>query len=98
MIVRVDCPGCKQSLQLSEELFGKRIKCKKCGEMFVVGGKAPSKSEESEPTPNAKSRRKKGNLTLLTGTAAALAIVVILIAGGLGLYYYFEKTGANRQL
>jgi S1-C subfamily serine protease len=42
MAVTVTCPACEQSLPLSEELLGKKIRCKACQETFVAAA-APAK-------------------------------------------------------
>ncbi len=34
----IQCPDCQQQLQVSVDLLGKRVKCPKCGTIFVAAG------------------------------------------------------------
>src|SRR5437588_5268443 len=36
MAVNVNCPGCRTSYPVTEDLLGKKIRCKKCQETFVA--------------------------------------------------------------
>src|SRR6516164_6421931 len=36
MAVTVNCPGCRTSYPVTEELLGKKIRCKKCQETFTA--------------------------------------------------------------
>jgi hypothetical protein len=73
MAVTVSCPACGQSLPLSEELLGKKIRCKSCQEVFVaqaakakVGARgaapaeAPAKSGRNGTTTAPTPRRPAG--------------------------------------
>src|SRR4051794_21413144 len=54
MAVTVSCPGCAATIGVSEEILGKKVKCKRCQEMFIakaakvaagkVAGDAPAAS------------------------------------------------------
>src|SRR5947209_20575603 len=36
MAVNVNCPGCRTSYPVTEDLLGKKIRCKKCQETFTA--------------------------------------------------------------
>lgn len=54
MAIPVTCPACGANLKASEGLIGKKVKCTKCGTVFVVS-KAPSEQSndqnKAEPLP-----------------------------------------------
>jgi predicted Zn finger-like uncharacterized protein len=47
MAIPATCPGCNASYQLADTLRGKRVRCKSCSEVFIVGGK-PFASDRDE--------------------------------------------------
>ncbi len=52
----ISCPNCAAKLQVPDELSGKRLKCKKCGEAFVArpadDAPAPTAKPRSRPSSN----------------------------------------------
>jgi hypothetical protein len=50
MANKIPCPTCKVSLQLSDGLAGKKVKCPKCGNAFLVP-KPPEEEEATEVDP-----------------------------------------------
>ncbi len=48
MPIELRCPGCSRSLRVPEKVQGKRIRCPKCGHVFIV---ETSASKETSPTP-----------------------------------------------
>jgi predicted Zn finger-like uncharacterized protein len=57
MSLDVNCPSCGAAYSLADDLTGKRIRCKNCGEMFAAGnsqGVAPT--ERRKAAPSAKGR------------------------------------------
>ncbi|NOZ21659.1 MAG: TIGR00266 family protein, partial [Planctomycetes bacterium] len=36
MTIQTACPKCKQAYSLKDELAGKTVKCKKCGQAFTL--------------------------------------------------------------
>jgi predicted Zn finger-like uncharacterized protein len=48
MSIPATCPGCKATYQLADTMRGKKVRCKSCSEVFVVGGKplAPDYDED----------------------------------------------------
>src|SRR5262249_58619015 len=50
MSIQMACPGCGASYTLSDELRGKKVRCKKCEEIFAVNGVAKGGLEDlAEP-------------------------------------------------
>jgi predicted Zn finger-like uncharacterized protein len=53
----ISCPSCPQKLRVPEELFGRAVKCPKCGATFEAAGPAPAvervnaPAAASEPAP-----------------------------------------------
>ena len=52
------CPGCESSLNASDTLKGKKVKCKKCGAPFVARP-AVTVDDENEPTEEGPSFKRK---------------------------------------
>src|SRR5437660_7378790 len=50
MANKIPCPTCKVSLQLSDGLAGKKVKCPKCGNAFLVP-KPPEEEQATEVDP-----------------------------------------------
>src|SRR5947209_8339073 len=49
MAVNVNCPGCRTSYPVTEDLLGKKIRCKKCQETFTAtAAKAPAGSRPTD--------------------------------------------------
>lgn len=49
----VTCPSCENRLQAPDDMAGKRLKCKKCGETFVARRQRPADDEDA-PAPRSK--------------------------------------------
>jgi uncharacterized Zn finger protein len=47
MAISMECPGCERTLQTTDELAGKRIRCPGCGQVMVASAARPT----SGPTP-----------------------------------------------
>ena len=76
MAVSVTCPGCANTTNVSEELLGKKIRCKRCQEMFVAmgvrvpaGGKATDERIQTR-APGAKTQPKTNGQARPTISAA----------------------------
>lgn len=56
----ISCPSCPQKLRVPEELFGRAVKCPKCGATFEAGSPAAKEldaaAQVAEPTPAVASR------------------------------------------
>jgi hypothetical protein len=48
MPIVVSCPSCQRKLRSKETFAGRKVKCPKCGSLFVVKASAQSKSAEDE--------------------------------------------------
>src|SRR5438876_11884212 len=47
MSIQMACPGCGATYTLADELKGKKIRCKKCEEIFAVNGVAKRVAEDA---------------------------------------------------
>ena len=45
--IAINCPGCGKRYELSGDLAGKKSRCKKCGEVFTIGG---PRTQTRQPT------------------------------------------------
>ncbi len=86
----VSCPSCRAKGSVPAAKVGKKLKCPKCGEVFVAGGTAEPllTVEPAEPVltvepadPPARPRRKKSPWPLVWGGAA---VCLFVCCGGLG--------------
>ena len=55
-LIDITCPDCKKALKAPEELKGKKIKCKGCGNVFTVAAAPaekppPKKVDDDDPNP-----------------------------------------------
>ncbi len=50
IVIDLPCPNCERTLKVPETVFGKKIKCKHCGEPFLV----EPLDDEDEPKPKKK--------------------------------------------
>lgn len=58
MPIAMQCPGCKTKFEFANDLQGKRIKCKSCGDIFRVEKPvAKSKADDDRPAVKSASRR-----------------------------------------
>src|SRR5439155_25517953 len=69
MSIQMACPGCGASYTLADELKGKKIRCKKCEQIFAVNGVAkravdeaiePAEKVRTGPRPVAATGRRRG--------------------------------------
>ncbi|HMC63840.1 MAG TPA: trypsin-like peptidase domain-containing protein [Gemmataceae bacterium] len=65
MSIQMACPGCGASYTLSDELRGKKVRCKKCEEIFAVNGAA--KGDVKEPIEPAEKVRPGARATAAPG-------------------------------
>ena len=49
MSIKAVCPTCANIYQVGENLLGKKIRCKNCQGVFVLGEKPKVKIENEEP-------------------------------------------------
>lgn len=48
MPIRTSCPGCGCVLSLPDQLKGRKLRCKKCASIFVIGGAVPANEVDDE--------------------------------------------------
>src|SRR6186997_2406020 len=48
MPISMRCPGCQTRFELADDLAGKRIKCKSCGDIFRLPQPAPAKKARDD--------------------------------------------------
>jgi predicted Zn finger-like uncharacterized protein len=49
-MIQVECPFCKKKFTVRNNMMGKKVRCKSCGERFVLGGPSIQQSPlASEP-------------------------------------------------
>ena len=54
MAIQMSCPNCDATYTLADTQSGKKVRCRKCSEIFVVGGAR----DDAAATKNAKTSRK----------------------------------------
>ena len=89
MAVRVNCPQCDQSYTLRDELIGKTVRCKTCGEVFPVTANLEDDEfeivEDSVPDP----RQSKRAPTKLRKQDSSQSSVLKWVLVGLGTVVVF---------
>ncbi|HTK75701.1 MAG TPA: trypsin-like peptidase domain-containing protein [Gemmataceae bacterium] len=112
MAVTVVCPGCRTGYPISDDLVGKKIRCKKCQETFTA---TPSKNRATDDRiqtkpgavkagrrnddgPRGRPETKKAGKGLLIGVIAGA--IVLIVGGGIGalaLMFSSDTTTDNQQ-
>jgi predicted Zn finger-like uncharacterized protein len=88
MAKEVLCPTCGAPYPLAEEQRGQKVRCKKCGHAFAVGGERRRREGDE-----ARSKKARGlPLMPVVVTCAALGMLV-LGGGGVGLWYFWRSWG-----
>ena len=57
MPIQAKCPGCGAAYTLVDDQRGKRVRCKKCDETFVVGSAIKAQAPAPPPPPRRESVR-----------------------------------------
>jgi predicted Zn finger-like uncharacterized protein len=105
MPFRVNCPGCKTAYSVPEESLGKKLSCKKCGQVFAVGTAKPPAAPPPAPkplprrepltpvaaAPKPSAQPQKSSRLLVLALAAALLVLGGAVAGGVSAFLYFRK-------
>jgi predicted Zn finger-like uncharacterized protein len=63
MAINVKCPGCGSAYEMDESTSGKKVRCKKCSETFVVKAAASARDVAEDESSEAESRRSKSRRT-----------------------------------
>ncbi len=106
MAIPIACPGCGLTEKGPDHLLGKRLRCKRCKQGFVVGGgpehanssapPAPSSLDFGEPEARPAARRRTKQRSLKPVFVLFL-IGFLLGAGGVGGYLYMNKPAASTE-
>lgn len=86
MSIRAECPACGASYKLRDELAGKRVRCKECGDTFAVGGRARRAADEDA----APGRASSGAPVALI-IAGCVVGVLVLVGGTVGFFVWRSK-------
>jgi hypothetical protein len=57
-MIEIPCPNCEKQLKVPEEVFGKKIKCKHCGEPFRVEDPDASRADDEDEDEKPKKKGK----------------------------------------
>jgi S1-C subfamily serine protease len=104
MSTRIVCPHCRAANQVSDELLGKKIRCRRCDEVVLavrpeddtgIVDERPRRARRLDPedddlVPAGRSRRRRRRKRGLSGLAifAAMFSVLVIVVAG-GLIAYF---------
>jgi hypothetical protein len=92
MPIRVTCPKCQSIFACPDDYRGRALRCKKCGQPFVVGSPARSKTAAARPAPPVRQKPSRGRFLL----AALVALLIGAAAGFPAAYFLLKKeTPAN---
>jgi len=113
MPLRVLCPGCQTAYTCPDDIRGKKLKCKKCERVFLVGGAVPPKAAEpavqTVPTrravapPSAAAPPRTAPVVgrppplLALVVGGVLALLVVAAAGAVGVYFLAFRNGPRSQ-
>ena len=86
------CPHCRTPHRLDNDLDGRLIRCKSCGEPFRVGGGRPV--DDDDPRPRRRDRSESSALVPLLIVGGVLG--VIGISGGGVLLWYLARSSRAR--
>ena len=65
MIMKIECPKCKQQYSVEDALVGEEVECTACNHVFVVQKKEPFKLEKANPSSEEQSRIQTPNETTI---------------------------------
>jgi S1-C subfamily serine protease len=89
MTIRVVCPECGAANSVSDNLSGRKTRCRRCDEVFLV----PDDDQRRRPP-----RRRRSQSSAATAVAAMLAILVIAVFVAVVVgYYVFSQPPSHQQ-
>jgi predicted Zn finger-like uncharacterized protein len=109
MTIRVSCPGCKTAYAVPDEHRGKKLRCKKCQQVFriesaavpkpqpVAAAAAPESDFESmtaDESPTRGSRPRQSGISPILIIAGVAAVVFVLGGGAVAAYFLFKEPPA----
>lgn len=87
-MAKIVCTTCDTPIRVSEEMYGRRIRCEECGAVFRVDDDLLDDADRRAPAGGKKRRRKKSaqSLAALPWIFAGVMVgLVALVGGGVGL-------------
>jgi S1-C subfamily serine protease len=93
MAVHVVCPGCQHALQVAESVLGKKIRCKRCETIFIVGQAVPSSSDSHDDIPvvlRSYHQPAKPRKSMVTGLIVGAVLAIVLAVGGAWWYFHSQ--------
>jgi predicted Zn finger-like uncharacterized protein len=90
------CPHCRTAHRLADDLDGRLIRCKSCGEPFRVGGDRPDDEYDDEPRPRRRWASSTSSTLVPLLIVAGVVGVGVLVAGAGAVWYLMRsKPGAR---
>ena len=83
MSISVVCPGCDKKYRVKDEMAGKRIKCRACGQIVPIPGASASGTVSSILAPkqeiaSSESKPRKSSLFYLVGLISAVSLGLVV--------------------
>src|SRR5690349_21845404 len=92
MSIEVTCPACGAAYNLNDKLGGKKVRCKSCGDTFVVGNRSegrPSRRDRDEDDPDDRAGpARKSSFPVLALALGGGAVVLLAFVGCAGFLVY----------
>ena len=100
MAIVVPCPGCKQSLKVSDQVAGKKVKCPKCSAAVsvpTVTGNGPSADPVHQTPSPQRPTKQKSHLVLWLGLGVAASLVAVILVVCVVAGFFFTRE-PNQQV
>jgi hypothetical protein len=113
MAVSATCPGCSVTYNLADTLRGKKIRCKSCSEVFVVGGEESAiqtsprplkravrdeEDEDDRPQPRRPRKKRRSNAAVPLLIGGGIALLVLVFGGGLAVWAITRSRGGQKEV
>ncbi|HVS38558.1 MAG TPA: MJ0042-type zinc finger domain-containing protein [Gemmataceae bacterium] len=103
MPLQITCPHCDSSFGVSDELEGKRVRCRKCARPFqVVASVEPVDDEDDDSRPARRGARRPARRSrasrgapagVWVGLAVAAVLLVLVVGGGVAAFVILNRQG-----
>jgi DNA-directed RNA polymerase subunit RPC12/RpoP len=96
MAIETACPRCDRVFSFADDKDGKTVRCKECGERFVVEAMKPRRTKADSgrpPRKPGKGKKRAGSGNALLWVLAGGGLVLVLLAGGIGLFFVLRSGG-----
>jgi hypothetical protein len=88
-LIRTACPQCDCPVKMNDvKLLGKKIRCPRCKQPFVVEAQEEEVPAESERKPRKFRKRPKGGGSVLPIVLIGGGVLLLLILGGVGIVFF----------